>query len=411
MKAHGSRSELAFVAALGLLLMGLLLARTPLLTPDSPHFAMAVDRHTYIYMAEHGAFSLHVAPYGWRIGLPLLVSALPMDPAAGFLVITFVSLWLTAVVVYYLVRQFGFPRSLAIVGMVMFLSLSWAVKVNLRDFWLTEPPAFLILTSAMLMLVCSRPVAAGGLMAAGVFFRESVLVLAPLFYTFRARRRWDRRAAVESVALVIPALLVLVGLRLAIPALNSDPGYVATLPPEIQSVVHGTVPNYNLPDVIQRNVSVRLDYVRTLHGVMVMAWTLSFSIYGFPVTLLAILGALANRRLFARIGLMLVVPWAQLLLATNNERLLVVAFPAAIVMAVTGTAYLMNRLNLTYVPFLVLMLFFFALNLVDTNTPVPAPALQVLGLVLSLAFFAACVRWLRDGPAHALGLRQSDNVP
>jgi hypothetical protein len=261
------------------------------------------------------------------------------------------------------------------------------------------------------MLVCSRPVAAGGLMAAGVFFRESVLVLAPLFYTFRARRRWDRRAAVESVALVIPALLVLVGLRLAIPALNSDPGYVATLPPEIQSVVHSTVPNYNLPDVIQRNVSVRLDYLGTLHGVMVTAWTLSFSIYGFPVTLLAIVGILANRRLFERIGLMLVVPFAQLFLATNNERLFVVGFPAAIVMAVTGTAYLMNRLNLTYVPFLVLMLFFFALNLVDTNTPVPAPALQVLGLVLSLAFFAACVRWLRDGPAHALGLRQSDNVP
>jgi hypothetical protein len=411
MKARGSRSELTFVAALGLLLMGLLLARTPLLTPDSPRFAMAVDRHTYIYMAEHGAFSLHVAPYGWRIGLPLLVSALPMDPAAGFLVITFVSLWLIAVVVYYLVRQFGFPRSLAIVGMVMFLSLSWAVKVNLRDFWLTEPPAFLILTSAMLMLVCSRPVAAGGLMAAGVFFRESVLVLAPLFYTFRARRRWDRRAAVESVALVIPALLVLVGLRLAISALNSDPGYVATLPPEIQSVVHSTVPNYNLPDVIQRNVSVRLDYLGTLHGVMVTAWTLSFSIYGFPVTLLAIVGILANRRLFERIGLMLVVPFAQLFLATNNERLFVVGFPAAIVMAVTGTAYLMNRLNLTYVPFLVLMLLFFALNLVDPNTPVPGPALQVLALVLSLALLVACVRWLSDGPAQALGRRRSDNVP
>jgi hypothetical protein len=232
-------------------------------------------------------------------------------------------------------------------------------------------------------------------------------------YTLRARRPWDRPAAVESIALVIPALLVLVGLRLAIPALNSDPVYVATLPPEIQTLVHSTVPSYDLSDVIHRNVSARLDYLRTLHGVMVTAWTLSFSIYGFPVTLLAIVGILANRRLFARIGLMLVVPFAQLFVATNNERLFVVAFPAAVVMAVAGTAYLMNRLNLTYVPFLVLTLFFFALNLVDPNTPVPGPALQVLALVLSLAFLAVCVRWLRADPLPALssGTRPSNNVP
>lgn len=141
-KPRAPASEFVLVAALGLLLMGLQLARTRLLTPDNPDFNVPQDLQNYLFMAQHGALTLHIAPYGWRIGLPLLVSFLPMDRAAGSFVVNFVSLWLIAVVVYYLIRQFAFPRSLAIVGMVMFLSLSWVVKVNLRNFWLTEPPAY-----------------------------------------------------------------------------------------------------------------------------------------------------------------------------------------------------------------------------------------------------------------------------
>lgn len=95
---------------------------------------------------------------------------------------------------------------------------------------------------------------------------------------------------------------------------------------------------------------------------------------------------------------MLVIPYAQLFVATNDERLFVIGFPAAVVMAVTGTAYLMQRLHITYVPFLVLALCFFAMNLIDPNAHYVSAPLQVIALVLSLAFLAVWVRRLSSHP-------------
>jgi hypothetical protein len=129
----GSLLEFALVMLFGLALMGLLLARTRLLTPDNPDFERPQDLQNYLYMARHGAFSLHIAPYGWRAGLPFIVSLLPVEPAVGFFAVSFIALWLTAVVVYFLVRQFGLGRGPALIGMVMFVSLSWAVKFRLTS--------------------------------------------------------------------------------------------------------------------------------------------------------------------------------------------------------------------------------------------------------------------------------------
>lgn len=184
--------------------------------------------------------------------------------------------------------------------------------------------------------------------------------------------------------------MILATVRIAIPALNSDPTYVATLPPEIQSVVHSAVPTYDLGDVVARTISLRLSELRTIRDLLGFAFTLTFSTYGFLVTLLAIVGSVARPGLFARLGLMLLIPYAQLLLATNNERLFVAGFPAAIVLA-AGVVYLTSRLGVTYVPFLVLALVFYALNLVDPNAASPRVALQISTLIASLVFLAVVV--------------------
>lgn len=391
----GSVLEFALILLLGLGLMALLVARTTLLTQDNPDFARPQDLQQYLYMAQHGAFSLHIAPYGWRVGLPFMVSLLPMEPAVGFFVVSFVALWLTAVVVYYLVRQFGMGRGPALIGMIMFLSLSWAVKFNLGDFWLTEPVAFLILSLATLLLGASRPIAASGLMALGSLFRESTLVLAPLFYTLRARRPWDARAALEAVALVLPTIVVMVAIRIAIPALNSDPTYVSTLPAAIQSVVHTAVPTYDLGDTVVRSLTVRLSELRTIPDLFGIAFTLTFSTYGFLVTLMAIAGSVARPDLFARLGLMVLIPYGQLLIATNNERLFVAGFPAVIVLAAAGVVSLTTRFGVTHAQSMALAALFYALNLIDPNAASPRLMLQVGALVASLGFLVVVVWWTR----------------
>lgn len=388
-----SVAEFLFVLATSLVLMLLLLARTELVTPDSPEFAVPRDLQQYIHMALNGVFDHHIAPYGWRIGTPLLVSWAPLDYVDAFFLISFISLWLTAAVIYYLVREFSFPRGIALAALVAFLSVGWAVKYNLSVFWNTEPPAFLLLTLGMLLLARGRLVAVSGLMAVGALFRETGLVLAPLVYTMRATRLIDVRAAVQAFAVLLPALLVLVGLRLLIPAWNEDLDYVATLPPAVQSVVASAVPTYDLVAVMQRSVDIRLGILSGPETLPYL-FKLTFNVYGVPLTILAIIGAFADPRLLARVGLMLLIPYVQLFLATNSERLFVVGFPAALLLAAAGAAFLMKRLGISYLPFLVAALVLFGFGLI-TDRAVPQAAVQAGLFVLSALLIAGWARFLR----------------
>jgi hypothetical protein len=386
--------ELLLVFGTALLLMLILLARTSIRTPGDPNFAVPADHQQYIHMAVNGVFDHHIAPYGWRIGTPLVASSLPMDLVDSFLSISFVSLWLTAVVIYYLVREFAFPRGVALTALVGFISMGWAVKHNVQAFWLSEPPAFLLLTFGMLLLAKGRPIAASGTMAFSALFRESGLVLAPLFYTMRARRLVDVQAAVQAILLVLPTVLVLAAVRLLIPAWNEDADYVATLPPAVQSVVHSAVPSYDLVDTIERYVGIRLEAFS--EGGLTYLYAMTFAVYGVPITVLAIIGALADRQLLGRVGLMLLVPYAQLLLSWTNQRNFVVGFPAAILLAAAGITFLMSRLRISFWPFLIAAVALYAAGLLDPQRPFVLMNVQIGLLVASGLLIAAWARVLRS---------------
>jgi len=136
--------ELALLAALVLLLMGLLWIRTDKLVPSDPSFSLPRDHHIYAFMATHPIGSFHIAPWGWRLVGSALAPLFPGSLAAGFQVLTLTALSLTALTLFFIARALGFDRRLATIGVILFLSLGYAVKFNLYDFWLTDPLAFLL---------------------------------------------------------------------------------------------------------------------------------------------------------------------------------------------------------------------------------------------------------------------------
>ena len=374
--------EIVLVASVALALTLLLLVRTEIVTPNHPDFSRPQDLQQYIQMALHGPLDYHIGPFGWRIGTPLLVSWLPLHYVDSFLLVAVTSLWWTAVTIYYLVKAFSFPSTVAFTGMVGFLALGWAVKFHLHNFWLTEPPAFLLLTVGMLALAKGRLVVASGAMALGSLFRETAFVLAPLFYTMRARRLVDARAAIEALLLVAPTVIVLVAIRLLIPAWNHVPEYVSTMPSAIQYVVENAVPSLGLQDIVERSISVRLEQLDGAKDVLSVLFFSTVGVYGIPITSLIVLGGITNVRLLGRIGLLLIVPYVQVVIATSAERLYVVGFPAAIVLAAAGVSYLMQRLHVSYMPFLIAAFGLYALQLTD-------PTVTVLHWTVQLAVFIA----------------------
>jgi hypothetical protein len=387
-------------AAVAAVCTALLWFRTDHLTTHSPYFALPWDHHMYIWMAEHGPFSFHIAPYGWRVLAPALVWAMPFEPQLGFQIVSIAAVWGTGVAVWVLLRRLGFLPELAIAGLLLYFALGYATKWTLFDFWLTDPLAFLLATCAVLFALSGRDVWFAVCLAVGVLAKESVIFVAPLAYTLRVRRPWEPAQALRTLAATLPAIGVLIGLHLGIPARNADPAYVARFRHSIQA-----------------NVLPRYTYGAVLHDTLVQRWhhlgsTLirSVSAFGLFPPILAVIGLVRSPRArsFALRTLpFLVLVYVQLLFALNTERLLVLGLIAVVPLATWGLEQLMEMRGTGPAVYVGLAAAIFAVQLLGKHQWEPNLLLS-LGL---LAAFALAVGPWRPSQLMAMLDRRGEPLP
>lgn len=357
-------------------------AGTYRLTTDSSGFRGVGDDHVYLYMTAHPVGSFHIAPWCWRILVPALVRYLPVSPQAGYSAIALTTVALTGVIVYLILRKWGFGHGLALGGLLLYFSFGYVAKFNLKDFWLTDSTAFFFASAAILALQWRRKYLFALCLLVGVLAKESVIFIAPLYYTFEARRRWDPGVLARTVLLAAPALAALVAVRLAIPAWNSVPSYVAGLPASVRSDI-GNLPSYNMATVARQTLAARAhDWPR-----MTLAYTVCcFGLLGL------VLPALAGRRLWevlARFWPLLLLDLSQLLFALNTQRLIVFAFVPVIIACLCGVQAALAR-GVHGAWFVVLAVTAIVLEFTDRDQSSPLPLHQ--GLVLGgLCLLAAAV--------------------
>jgi len=374
--------RLAAVAGLSALCTALLWLRTDHLTPGSPYFGLPWDHHMYIFMATHGPLSFHVAPFGWRVLGPLAVWALPGGVQGGFQALAVASVALTGVALWAVCRRLGFGAAPATAGMLLYFSLGYATKWTLFDFWLSDPLAFLLVVGAVLLALSGRDLAFAVCLVAGVLAKESAVFVAPLFYTLRARRPWDPALAARTAAVTLPAVAALVAVHLGIPAMNSDPAYVASLPRPIRL---NTIPHYTYGTVLHDTVVRRLHHwPRTVVG--------SLSAFGVLVPALALVGLRrpAARSFALRAVPFLLLVYVQLLFAFNTERLLVLGVVALVPLALWGVAELMEIRGSGPAAFVALAGAFTLAQLAGRHEWEPNPLIQ---LALLAAFFPLVGPW------------------
>lgn len=350
--------ELTLVAGVALAAAGLLALRTSLLSYGNPVFAEpGWDHHAYIAMARDNPFDFHLAPFGWRVGLPLLAKALPFGLQTNFFLIAFAAVVATAVVLYHALKAAGFNRTLALIGLGFLFTLGWAAKFPLQDFWLPDGLVFLAVTGALLCILQKRAVAFAIILVLGVTVKEAVIFVVPLYYTLQAKRPFDARLAIRTAAVALPAVAVLVALRLAIPARNDDLEYVATLTPQLQTF-RDFIPSYDYY-VLLRDIG----YHQRLQDYSLETWLLYTSgTWSVPVLALAVIGAIRRPLLALRLSPFLVLVYAQILFALNIERLLVLGFPVMIWLALEGVRHLCDRIGVAAAWFLPLPLLLFVLQ-------------------------------------------------
>jgi len=371
--------EFLAVAGIGLLLATVLLMRTNGLIYDHPSFIKPWDHHKYIHMASSNPLDFHIAPFCWRIAKPLLASLLPFDLQWNFLMINFISIWMTGVTVYYLVKKANFPRVYALTGMLMFFALGWAAKFALYDFWLPDAPAFLIMTLGVYCILAKQDLAFAALLAAGVTVKESAFFIAPLYYTLNAKKIVDLRVAKRFVLFTAPAVVVLIALRALIPQMNNDLAYISKLPDTLRLVQTGQT-YYDYWTLLK---VVGLGRFRTLTLDILSSY--SVGTFGVMVMLLPFFAVRKNMRWFFKFAPFFLLVYSQLLFAVHTERLLAIGFPAMILLAINGISAINETFFLKPPLLLSLPLTFFVLNVIAKSSITSPVAIQFLVFVLWLA--------------------------
>jgi len=363
--------------------MALLAVRVDFRTTDSAAFAApGWDRHLYLAMSDGNPFAFHLAPYCWRVLVPSLVAVSPLTGQVTMLVLTVASLATTAVALYLLVLRWTRPGS-ALVAVVLFFSMGWGAKYLMSDFWLPDALVFAIVTVAILLAAQGRLLPFAIVLAVGAATKESCLAVAPLFYTLNAKRPLDGAAALRTMAAVLPAVAVIFGLRIGIEAWNGDLAYVRSLPPAISRVPE-LFPHYSYLDLLHDvGKEQRLRYlgVDTFHEY-------TWRTFGVIPLLLALVSLRSSWRWALRFAPFVVLVYAQTLFATDTERLLVLAFPAILILAAIGLEDVLTATAATPRVAWAIAGLSFAPNLVDTGVYAPAGIAQISAALAGVVAFA-----------------------
>ena len=345
-----------------LCLVGLFL-RTDRMTYSHPDFTEIWDHRFYIEMATNHPTNWYIAPFEYRILNPLLAKLLPFDVLINFTILSFGALWLTAIITYFMLRSLEFSNPLALTGSLFFLSLGWATRFNIYDFWLSDPMGFLFIVAAMWSIFAKKDPLFLLLLAIGVTAKENVLFVAPLYYTFNSKKLLDGKVLLRLLCLTAPALIILFALRMSIPTTNSE---------------------YNIVNLWQTIGLKRVQHLsKDLRDYLLLY---SIGTFGVSLTLLPLFSIKQNYSLLCRFSPFIVLNYLSLLFAYNDSRIIVSAFPAIIIMALYGIKNISDKTGLHEKFFVFLPLSLIAFLLVKKDWFIVPSLYEALIFLLFLAF-------------------------
>ncbi|NUN10352.1 MAG: hypothetical protein HUU54_14355 [Ignavibacteriaceae bacterium] len=331
----------AFLSALALTM---LVINTGKMDYSHPDFSQNWDHHNYISMAQNSVGEYNIAPFCWRILNPLLAGLLPFEQSTSFLIMSIASLWLASLLMYLIILKLGFSEIFSIAGILFFLSLSWITKYNIYNFWLTDPLSYFFILAVILSILIGNDTSFAIFLTLGVLAKESVLFFALLYFTLNNDGVLSGKLWLRGTLLILPAIALLIFLRVSIPALNNDPEYVAKVSPFINPV-----PVYGLMTFLKE-----IGFPRIANFSLQELPSYSYGVFGLTLSFFSVVNLRENFGIFLKYFPVVTLVYLSLLFVVNTERAVVIFFPLMIIMALRGMKYLSVRLQVTETPFLVL---------------------------------------------------------
>jgi hypothetical protein len=171
------------------------------------------DSYVFATMSENPAF-FTVAPWGYRLLHPWLVSTLPgRFMVRGFQWVSFGALVACGGLLFLFLRRLGNGEVPSLLAVLAFAA-SGPVAECVRDPFLGDPVAVATQLAFIVALDAGASVPVLGLMlAVAAFAKESVLLLLPAVFLVRRSREGARRALASTLLAGLPAAAIMLGLR------------------------------------------------------------------------------------------------------------------------------------------------------------------------------------------------------
>jgi len=379
--------EFLTVSLICVALLGLLYSRTYRVAKTDPVFLEPWDHHKYIYMALHNPVDFHIAPHCWRFLNPLIAHFLPFDVDTSFLVIILVEIFLTSVLIYYSLAKWGFRQYDALAGMILFMEIPEAVRGPIFMVWRIDPVTWLFIIATIYLLLIKQPVWASIVLAAGIAGKDAVILGAPLYYLLYADRIVDRDKLWRGVLFALPAAIAFVAIRKFIPEMGSDPAYAATLPGNVAQSYNGQ-PGFGYLESLKVVIGWK---IAEFSGWQLRAMTVNA--FGI-LFLLPFFAWRENWMPFVRWSPFIALTYLSMLFSGSYERVLLICFPAFLILALNGLDHLRRMAGTGDGWVLGLACALFPITLLYPKRIEPFFEVQALIFIL---FMAAMLQWRQGG--------------
>jgi len=179
---RGALIDVGYLAAPLLLLglIGLRVATTGLLQYPDPALSGG-DYYRYVNEALPNGdyFYSHISPFLDRILVPLIVHGLILIGVPfriGFFSLASLSLVISTILIFYLVRGAGLSRFEAMCASFAFVTLQWAVAFNIYEYFLVDPEAQAFVAGMLLAIQREKYALVAVIGTVGIICKENILV-------------------------------------------------------------------------------------------------------------------------------------------------------------------------------------------------------------------------------------------
>lgn len=333
----------------------LIFYKTDKITYTHSYFPMPWDHHKYIFMALNN-LDFHIAPFCWRILVPILASILPFELSINFQIIALFSIAFSGNF-FFLIGRKIFENDVIGFGMMLaFYSLSFTAKNAIHYFWLPDALVIFLISAGIYSILTKNNFAFLLIIILGALTKESVLFIIPLYYTFNASKIFDKKLLLQTFLFLTVGLSILILVRVLIPPLNQNTEYVSRLPLHLKLVQNESF-FYSLGYLLKTIAIDRIKNfsIKFLCQISVYVFTSYFIFMFFDIKSLL--------KWLVKFLPYLILVYSQPFFAVNIERLVVLAFPFVLISAFAGLNKISSPIPYSSYFIIILNLFFALINI------------------------------------------------